>query len=100
MAALQSEGAEVIAAQTLEDAILACNQKNVSAAVLDIKLKKGIDCATVCRYLQKRHVPFIFRTAYTKPVILREFPGIPVLGKIGSTEPLVKALVRAIMGER
>lgn len=97
LAALQSHGAEVIAAQTLEDAIsAAARQKSISVAVLDIVLQGGKDCTLICRYLQETRVPFVFLTAHTKHHILADFPTVPVIAKTAHKEQLLECLAEVI----
>jgi DNA-binding response OmpR family regulator len=96
MAMLQADDAEVIAAQTMEDAISVAQQKRISVAVLDVKLQNGKDCAPICHFLQERRVPFVFLTGFPEHHVLGKFPNVPVLPKPATKEQLLECITGVI----
>ena len=62
----EEEGAEVIVARTLNDALHGVEHPALSAAVLDYALGGG-DSSGVCARMQERKIPFVVYTGYDNP---------------------------------
>ena len=62
----EEEGAQVIVARTLNDALHGVEHPALSAAVLDYALGGG-DSSGVCARMQQRKIPFIVYTGYDNP---------------------------------
>ena len=86
---LQSAGARVLTAHSLEDGLQLATQSELSAAVLDFGLSDGEGTAP-CQCLKQRGVPFIIHTGYTPPPDACG-SGI-VITKPASAEQLVAAI--------
>jgi DNA-binding NtrC family response regulator len=60
---LESEGARVISASVLVDALIKCDTPGLSAVILDHKLRHD-DTSAVCEKLEKLRIPFIIYSGY------------------------------------
>jgi DNA-binding response OmpR family regulator len=63
--ALISAGARVVTAGTLQEALSAAEEPNLSAAILDHGLKDG-DSSQVCTRLMERNIPFVIYSGFSK----------------------------------
>ena len=61
--AFEDEGASVIMAHTLDDALRGVEDPALSAAILDHALSDG-DSSTVCKRMKERNIPFVTYTGY------------------------------------
>jgi CheY-like chemotaxis protein len=61
--ALKAEGASVLMAHGLRDALALADHPDLSAAMLDFGLRDG-DAAPVCERLNKRAIPFVLYSGY------------------------------------
>ena len=59
----EEEGAKVIVARTLDDALRGVEHPALSAAVLDYALGDG-DSSGICERMKERKIPFIVYTGY------------------------------------
>ena len=64
--AFEDEGARVISAGTLKQALLAADDPTLSAAILDHALSDG-DSSKVYERMKERNIPFITYSGYDKP---------------------------------
>ena len=64
-ATLDLEGANVISANMLEDALTKCDAPGLSAVILDHKLNQD-DTSAVCEKLEALRIPFIIYSGYTE----------------------------------
>jgi DNA-binding NtrC family response regulator len=62
---LESEGARVISASVLEDALIKCDTPGLSAVILDHKLHHD-DTSAVCEKLEKLRIPFVIYSGYAE----------------------------------
>jgi len=85
------EGANVISAHNVKDALARASTEDLSAAALDINLA-GEDCSLICQQLADRSIPFMFHTDYTDVPILEKWPDVPTLRKPSPPEDIIKAL--------
>ena len=89
---LRGEGASVISAHNVKNALAHAAAQDLSAAVLDINLA-GEDCSLICQQLADRKIPFMFHTGYTDVPVLEKWPEAPVLRKPSTPESITKAIV-------
>ena len=61
--AFEDEGAWVMRARTLREALLGVENPDLSVAILDHALSDG-DCSTVCARMKERNIPFITYSGY------------------------------------
>jgi DNA-binding response OmpR family regulator len=61
--AFEDEGASVIMAHTLDDALREVEDPALSAAILDHALSDG-DSSTVCKRMKERNIPFVTYSGY------------------------------------
>ena len=94
--AFEGEGARVITAHTLNEALCGVEDPALSAAILDHALSDG-DSSTVCKRMKERNIPFVTYTGYD-PLggVCRE--GVHVM-KPASMSLLV-ATVKGLLSER
>jgi DNA-binding response OmpR family regulator len=93
---LKVAGASVINCFNANDAIRSISLSlELSAAVLDVNLGTE-DCSRVCRALAKRHIPFVFYTAYTRAHVVDQWPGAPVISKPASMTKIVAAVAKLV----
>ena len=64
--AFEDEGAWVIRARTLNEALLGVEDQALSAAILDHALGDG-DSTQVCGRLKERNIPFVTYSGYDSP---------------------------------
>jgi CheY-like chemotaxis protein len=95
-AILQSEGAEVLATADAKGACAIAHHIGLSAAILDVQLGVGRDCAPICRLLEQQRVPFIFYTGYRVGGVLEEFHRASVLVKPTTKEQLLNCVAQAL----
>ena len=94
--ALLEAGAEVLEPCPTEEAALGELQaKCPDAAVLDIKLDKGVSFK-LAKILQTQCVPFVFATGYDAEVIPSEFEHVARLEKPVAGEQVVAAVAKLI----
>ena len=91
----EEEGAKVIMAQTLSEALLGVEDAALSVAILDHGLADG-DSHKVCERMKERNIPFIIYSGYDLDEDDRE--GVHVK-KPASMSTLVAA-VRGLLAER
>jgi DNA-binding response OmpR family regulator len=91
----EEEGAKVIMAQTLSEALLGVEDAALSVAILDHGLADG-DSHKVCERMKKRNIPFIIYSGYDLDEDARG--GVHVK-KPASMSTLVAA-VRGLLAER
>jgi CheY-like chemotaxis protein len=89
---LRGEGANVISAHNVKDALTRAATEDLSAAVLDINLA-GRGLHLICQQLTDRTIPFMFHTGYTDMPVLEKWANVPTLRKPSSPEDIIKALV-------
>ena len=94
--AFEDEGARVITAHTLNEALCGVEDPALSAAILDHALSDG-DSSTVCKRMKERNIPFVTYSGYD-PLggVCRE--GVRVM-KPASMSLLV-ATVKGLLSER
>jgi DNA-binding response OmpR family regulator len=86
---LQSAGALVLTAHSLQDGLRLAAQSELSAAILDFALADG-EGTSLCQCLKQRGIPFVFHTGYTP---LPQVCGSEiVITKPASREELVAAI--------
>ena len=61
--AFEDEGAWVMRARTLREALLGVENPDLSVAILDHALSDG-DCSKVCERMKERNIPFITYSGY------------------------------------
>ena len=61
--AFEDEGAWVMRARTLQEALLGVESPDLSVAILDHALSDG-DCSKVCARMKERNIPFITYSGY------------------------------------
>jgi CheY-like chemotaxis protein len=93
--ALQSAGASILAATTIEEALELIAYAQICAAIVDVNLG-GQDCSSVCDALAKRSIPFIFYTGYAEAPSLSQWPSAPAVGKPAEGRTLVDAISHLI----
>src|SRR5437899_2733138 len=57
-------GARVVSARSLKSALIAAEDPDLSAAILDHALGDG-DSSQLCERLKERNIPFVFHTGYS-----------------------------------
>jgi DNA-binding response OmpR family regulator len=93
---LKVAGATVINCFGVQDAIRSISLPlELSAAVLDVNLGTE-DCSRVCRALARRHVPFVFYTAYRRTDVVDQWPAAPVIFKPASMTKIVAAVAKLV----
>lgn len=93
--ALSSAGASVLAATSLKDALELIACADIAAAVLDVNLGSS-DCLTACAALQRRGIPFMFYTGYTKAYVHDAWPDAPSIGKPANLDDVVRTVLTLI----
>src|SRR5262245_31503278 len=91
--ALESAGAEIVAARGVFDATRIIEGRKLSAAVLDFWLGVGVDCLPICALLTEHRVPFLLYTSYT---LLEGAPNAPILGKPAAPARVIAAVADII----
>ena len=86
---LQSAGALVLTAHSLQDGLKLAAQSELSAAVLDFGLGDS-EGTTICQCLKQRGIPLVFHTGYTP--LPRACGSEIVITKPASREQLVAAI--------
>jgi DNA-binding response OmpR family regulator len=82
----QSAGAQVVAARTCREGLLAIERHRVVAAVLDYALV-GDSVAPLCRALAERQIPFMFYSGYIE--LERSYPTVVIVQKPARGEALL-----------
>ncbi len=90
---LKEAGAYAVSAANLAHALEFTQTMAFNAAVVDVHLAGG-DCRSVCAYLSKAGIPFLFYTGYAMSDIFAEWPQAPVITKPASNEQLLLAVER------
>ena len=90
--ALEQEGAQVVIAVRLQDALKRV-EEHVTAAIIDPRLREG-ETAEVCHKLQARGIPFIVFTGY--PDVGPGYAAGLVIPKPASADRLVAELARLL----
>ena len=62
-AALEQDGATVLMARSIKDALAHIGNGNVSAAIVDRVLTDGL-CTPICEQLNARGIPFVMHSGY------------------------------------
>ena len=91
-AAFHAAGAGIISAADSKEAVRMIGLPDLSAAVVDIDLGDGDDCAAVCKRLSERGIPFVFYTGNARADILRQWPRAPVLTKLADGQRVVEVV--------
>lgn len=96
-ASFEDEGAEVIGpAQTLAQGLDLAEGKNISAAVLDLRLGRD-PVSPIARKLAARNVPFLFYSGQPPDDPVRaEWPGATSIAKPAQGPRLVDAVLRLV----
>jgi len=89
-ATLEREGARVLLAHTMREALLHANSGALSAGVLDFRVG-GEDAEPVCETLTRREVPFIFFTGLSGALPER-WAATPIVPKPAAPETIIGAL--------
>ena len=90
--ALEGCGAEVVGpVSSLDRALPLAERENLTCAVLDIKLR-GESCLRVAELLQRRNVPFVYSTGYSRTSVPEALKGSAHLEKPFRTEELLHAV--------
>ena len=89
-ATLEREGARVLLAHTMREALLHANSGALSAGVLDFRVG-GEDAEPVCETLTRREVPFIFFTGLSGALPER-WAAMPIVPKPARAETIIGAL--------
>jgi CheY-like chemotaxis protein len=87
---LTGSGASVVSASKIADAIMAVEQRELSAAILDIRLG-GEDCSPFCQRLWERGIPFLFYTGYS--IVPDGWNGVPIIAKPANCQQIIDAVV-------
>jgi DNA-binding response OmpR family regulator len=91
--AFEEEGAWVIRAHTLNEALRGVENPALSAAILDHALSDG-DTTKVCERMKERNIPFVTFSGYDDLVgIYREGPHVKKPARISALEAAVKGLL-------
>ena len=94
--AFEDEGAWVIRARTLNEALLGVEDRALSAAILDHALSDG-DSTQVCGRLKERNIPFVTYSGY-------DYPRGPCQGGVHVKKPtsmsLLVTTVKGLLAER
>lgn len=88
---LTAAGAHAVSANRAGEAIATIDRLRITAAVLDINLGDG-DCATICKHLWERGIPFLFHTGYNAP--LASWSHVPVVRKPAVPQDMLDAVER------
>lgn len=94
--AFEDEGAWVIRAHTLKEALARVEDPKLSAAVLDHGLSDG-DTSTVCKRMKERNIPFVICSGY-EPSDGAARQGVYVKKPVGMPE--LVAIVKRAIAER
>ncbi|HEY7662733.1 MAG TPA: response regulator [Xanthobacteraceae bacterium] len=94
---LTEAGAEVVEPRrTLDDALAAVAEHDISAAILDVRLA-GAMIAPVASELERRGIPFVFYTGQVDIEALRaQWPGRCVIAKPARDRTIVAAVTRLL----
>ena len=93
--ALEGCGAEVIGpVPTLDRALPLAESQNLTCAVLDINLR-GESCLRIAETLQRRNVPFVYSTGYSRTSVPDALNGAAHLEKPFRIEELLRAVGQA-----
>ena len=84
-------GATVLSARNVKEALPLADRPELAAAVLDINLG-GEDCASICKRLSERGIPFMFHTGYSSAAVLEQWSSAPVVNKPASGARIIEAL--------
>ena len=91
--AFEEEGASVIGAHTLDEALRGVENPALSAAILDHALSDG-DTTRVCQRMKERNIPFVTFSGYDDLVgIYREGPHVKKPASISVLVAAVKGLL-------
>jgi DNA-binding response OmpR family regulator len=91
--AFEEEGASVIRAHTLDEALRGVENPALSAAILDHALSDG-DTTKVCKRMKERNIPFVTFSGYDDLVgIYREGPHVKKPASISVLVAAVKGLL-------
>ncbi len=91
--AFEEEGAWVIRAHTLNEALRVVENPALSAAILDHALSDG-DTTKVCQRMKERNIPFVTFSGYDDLVgIYREGPHVKKPASISALVAAVKGLL-------
>jgi DNA-binding response OmpR family regulator len=91
--AFEEEGAWVIRAHTLNEALRGVENPALSAAILDHALSDG-DTTKVCQRMKERNIPFVTFSGYDDLVgIYREGPHVKKPASISALVAAVKGLL-------
>lgn len=94
---LESEGADVVTAVTVEEGLEAAGAI-YSAALLDVRLPDG-DVFPVAEELSRRQVPLVFHSGHAQAEAISErFPGATTLSKPAPETMLIEAIARTVEG--
>ncbi len=94
--ALKGCGAEVIGpVPSLTKALLLSESESLTCAVLDINLR-GESGLRVAEILQRRNVPFVYSTGYSRTSVPEAFKGAAHLEKPFRVEELLRAVSQVV----
>jgi len=93
---LRAAGARVVSAGHVEAALFTTEHPELSAAVVDLHLRRGGNGAAVGRRLRQLRVPFVIYTGYPSVLITSQWPDVPVLRKPADVGLVVDALARLV----
>jgi|SRR6516225_3745575 DNA-binding response OmpR family regulator len=93
----ESAGAQVIAARTYEQAVIAIERYQISAALLDHGLQEE-DVALFCELLTKRQIPFMFYTGYAD--LERSYPGVVIVQKPACADVLLAKMADVVASDQ
>jgi DNA-binding response OmpR family regulator len=94
---LESEGATVLVAPTISEALQCACHPTLSAGVLDVVVH-GDHAEPVCEALSRRGVPFVFFTGMSSRPLIR-WPGAPIVQKPAASAAIVGALKFALSAD-
>ena len=89
---LANEGARVLHASRIDEALDMLAGEHVDSAILDVNVH-GILSYPVAASLKERAIPFVFATGYGDRSHPTEFAGVPTVSKPYSAEEIERALM-------
>jgi len=94
---LEREGATVLVAPTIREALQCAGHPGLSAGLLDVAVGRE-DAEPVCEALSRRRVPFVFFTGMLESSLVR-WPGAPIVRKPAASAAIIGALKFALSAD-
>jgi DNA-binding response OmpR family regulator len=92
----ESASAQVVATSTCEQAVIAIEQNQIRAALLDHGLRED-NIVPLCRRLAECQIPYMFYTGY--PDLEQRYPRAIIVQKPASAEVLLASMAGLIAGD-